>query len=211
MHFNLMKTRAILVETSSLRKKCAGAEGEELVIAFFTFFNFIQFDVAMKAALSGSCEALFVHFFGHSMAIFFLKTAKFKGCVCCGFHFCFSSHDDLSMGLTAKTKKSNFHHLLLISSSSPSAAAGKNTWKQKKIDGCRTNFNYCSKAHTKPNKGEGTKKKNGWKIISFVSAIFEKERENSERKVSCWGQRSRGKLKFAFSTEDHFQGRVFPA
>ena len=31
VHFDLTKTRAILVETSSLTKKCAGAEGEELV------------------------------------------------------------------------------------------------------------------------------------------------------------------------------------
>ena len=29
-HFDLTKTRAILVETSSLTKKCAGAEGEEI-------------------------------------------------------------------------------------------------------------------------------------------------------------------------------------
>ena len=34
-----MKTRAILVETSSLTKKCAGAEGEGMVMTFSVFVS----------------------------------------------------------------------------------------------------------------------------------------------------------------------------
>ena len=39
VHFDLMKTRAILVKTSSLTKKCAGAEGEELVLDYLWVYE----------------------------------------------------------------------------------------------------------------------------------------------------------------------------
>ena len=45
-HFDLTKTRAILIKTSSLIKKCAGAEGEELVLPFsFSNWRLRKFQV----------------------------------------------------------------------------------------------------------------------------------------------------------------------
>ena len=71
------------------------------------------------------------------------------------------------------------------------------------------NFNYCSKVHTQPIKGGGMKKKRAGKSTSLFPHFMRKREKNLKQKVSCWGQMSRGKS--AFSNEDHFQSRVFPA
>ena len=132
---------------------------------------------------------LFLYIFCHSMAIFLLKSAERKASFFAeGFFFIFSSHDDLSMGLTAVVKIPSFfadftlhHH----------DAALNNAWKWK-IDGSRMNFNYCNKARSKSIKGGGMKKKTCWKIIMFVSAFCEKERANFRNKKCPVGVKGHG-------------------
>ena len=61
-----------------------------------------------------------------------------------------------------------------------------------KIDGCRMNVNCCSKACTNTIKGGGMKKKKCWKIIIFVSAIYETERANFWNKKCPVGVKGHG-------------------
>ena len=83
------------------------------------------------------------------------------------------------------------------------AALKTGRMKMENIDayGCRMNFNCCSKARTKSNKGGGMKTKTCWKIIILVSPFYDEER-NFRSKVSSLGQRSQAKS--ALSIEDHY-------
>ena len=141
-------------------------------------------------------SGLFLYtFFCHSMDIFFLKSAEYKASVFAAvFFFHFSSHDDLSMGSSQTSIIFCWFH------PSSSRRRAKNAWKWK-IDGCRMNFNYCSKAQTKSIKGGGMKKKRCWKIIIFVSAFYEKE-------IKFWDQKCPVGIK-GHGVSPPFQRKIF--
>ena len=148
--------------------------------------------MAIKPELSGSLRALFVHFLAVLMPFSFWKVRSIRHLFLLRFSFSFFLPWQPEYGINFSSQNSIIFCLLALQHRD---TAIKNAWKWKKIDGCRTNFNYCVKAHTSPSREEDWKRKR-WKIIIFVSAFYEKEGANFGNKKCPVGVKGHGVVHF---------------
>ena len=134
--------------------------------------------MSIKPLLSGSCQALFVHFFRPSMAIFFrFRRHLFLRRFSSSFFFLRQHEYGLHWSSPNSIISCWFHP------SSPCCGAKKRMKMKKKIDGCRRNFNYGSEANTKSIKGGGMKKKKsaGKSLPLFPHFMRERNSECTNR------------------------------
>ena len=154
-------------------------------ITFSNFFNLVQFWCGNEGSAFWPLPGSFCTLFGHSMAIFFLKTAEYKASIFAAvFFFIFPP---MMTWAWAKLRKSKFYRLLLISSSSPCRGA-KKRMKIEKIDGCRMNFTCCSSSYP-AHQGRRNENEKGLENHHLCFRIL------GERERKIWNKKCRVEVK----------------